>query len=549
CADFGEFPVAGAKGYSDAVAKGLVSQAVMDESLKRLFTARIRLGMFDPPAMVPFSRIPDSELDSEANRALALKAARESMVLLKNNGMLPLSRSVKRIAVVGPLADQVPVLLGNYNNQPSRAVTALDGIKAAFPGAEVTYVPGTNFLRQLDPIPTSVLKTAGGQPGVTGEYFASADLSGPAATTRTYPALDFAGRGPATPDAPAARSARFSGTLTPPEGGTYEIGLVTPNTKLFLDGKLIVDNTINQDTQRGPKTIEMPLERGHAYALRVEQTPSRGTPVRLVWRKITANPQADAVAAAKNADVVIAVVGITSQLEGEEMNVNLPGFKGGDRTSLDLPKDEEDLLKAVKGSGRKLAVVLMNGSALSVNWAAANANAILDAWYPGEEGGTAIGQTLSGANNPAGRLSVTFYRGTDQLPAFDDYSMSNRTYRYFKGKPLYAFGHGLSYTKFTYGGLKLSAGTLQAGSNLGVDVTVKNSGKRAGDEVAELYLSFPQAPGMPVRALRGMKRVTLAPGESRTLHFDLSPRDLSSVTAAGERIVAPGAYRLTVGGG
>jgi beta-glucosidase len=550
CADFGEGPAAASKAYADAVSQGLVPQAVMDESLKRLFSARIRLGMFDPPTLVPWSKLPDSELDSDAHRALARRAARESMVLLKNNGLLPLKPSVKRILVVGPLADQVPVLLGNYNNQPSRAVTALDGIKAAFPKATVTFVPGTNFLRQADAVPAAALKTPDGQPGVRGEYFTSADLSGAPSLTKTYAQLDFAFRGPGTaPDAPGARAARFSGTLTPDESGTYEIGLATPNTRLWLDGKLTIDNNVNQDTQRGPKTVELPLQKGHAYAMRLEQTPSRGTPVRLTWRRVAADPRADAVAAAKKADVVIAVVGITSQLEGEEMNVNLPGFKGGDRTSLDLPKEEEDLLRAVKGTGRKLAVVLMNGSALSVNWAAKNADAILDAWYPGEEGGTAIGQTLSGDNNPAGRLAVTFYTGVDELPPFEDYSMANRTYRYFKGKPLYPFGYGLSYTKFTYGGLKLSSADVAAGSPLGVDVTVKNSGRLAGDEVAQLYLQFPGAPGMPLKALRGFTRVTLNAGESRTLHFDLDPRALSSVTEAGERVVAPGAYRLHVGGG
>jgi beta-glucosidase len=553
CADFGEGPVAATKAYADAVTQGLLPQATMDESLRRLFSARIRLGMFDPPGMNPWSKLPDSEMDSDAHRALALRAARESMVLLKNNGLLPLKASTRRILVVGPLADQVPVLLGNYNNQPSRAVTALDGIKAAFPKAEVTYVPGTNFLRQLEAVPTSALKTPEGQPGVKGEYFAAPDLSGAPLASRTYSQLNFAFRGPDSladaAEAAGARSSRFSGTLTPDQGGSWEVGLGTPNTKLWLDGKLVVDNTVNQDTQRGPKTVVMPLEQGHAYALRIEQTPSRGTPVRLVWRPVAADPMADAVAAAKKADVVIAVVGITSQLEGEEMNVNLPGFKGGDRTSLDLPKEEEDLLKAVKKTGRKVGVVLMNGSALSVNWAAKNADAILDAWYPGEEGGTAIGQTLSGDSNPAGRLAVTFYKSAADLPAFEDYGMANRTYRYFKGKPLYPFGYGLSYTKFAYSGLRLSSVSPRAGDNLGVDVMVKNTGKRAGDEVAQIYLSFPQAPGMPIRALRGVKRITLNAGESRALHFDLSPRDLSSVTAAGERVVAAGAYRLSVGGG
>jgi len=551
CADYGEGPVAAAKAYSDSVSLGLVPQSVMDQSLTRLFTARIRMGMFDPPEASPYANIPDSEMDSPAHRALALRAARESMVLLKNNGLLPLKKSVKRILVVGPLADQVPVLLGNYNGQPSHAVTALEGIRAAFPNSQVNYEPGTNFLRLADAVPAAALKTPTGEPGVKAEYFASSDLSGMPLLTKVYARLDFNIRGSGLAraiEAQGAKSSRFSGTLTPDQSGTYEIGMGTPNTKLWLDDRLIVDNTIGQDTQRGPKTIQMPLQQGHAYVLRIEQTPSIGTPVRLVWRHVIADPGADAVKAAKDADVVIAVVGITSALEGEEMNVNQPGFKGGDRTSLDLPKDEEDLLKAMKATGRKMAVVLMNGSALGVNWAAANADAILDAWYPGEEGGTAIGQTLTGDNNPSGHLPVTFYTGVDQLPAFDDYSMANRTYRYFSGKPLYPFGHGLSFTRFVYSGLKM-APSLKAGDQLGVDVTVKNSGGRPGEAVPQLYLGFPGAAGQPLRALRGVSRVSLKAGESRNIHFDLSPRDVSSVTAAGDRIVAPGVYRITVGEG
>ena len=551
CADFGEGPVGAAQAYADAVTQGLLPQAVMDQSLTRLFSARIRLGMFDPPEASPYAGIPDSEMDSPAHRALALRAARESMVLLKNDGLLPLKKSVKHILVVGPLADQVPVLLGNYNGQPSHAVTALDGIKAAFPGARVTYQPGTNFLRLADAVPASALKTPDGQPGVKAEYFASGDLTGTPLLTKVYARLDFNIRGSGLAraiEAQGAKSSRFTGTLTPDQSGTYEIGMGTPNTKLWLDDRLIVDNAITPNAPPGPKTIEMPLQKGHIYSLRIEQVPSIGTPVRLVWRHVNPDPQADAVKAAKDADVVIAVVGITSALEGEEMKVDLPGFKGGDRTSLDLPKDEEDLLKAMKATGRKMAVVLMNGSALSVNWAAANANAILDAWYPGEEGGTAIGQTLAGDNNPSGHLPVTFYTGIEQLPAFEDYSMANRTYRYFSGKPLYPFGHGLSYTRFAYGGLK-AAPSLKAGDPLGVDVTVKNMGARSGDAVPQLYLGFPGAAGQPLRALRGISRVALKAGESRTIHFDLNARDLSSVTAAGDRVVAPGAYRISVGEG
>jgi beta-glucosidase len=550
CADFGEGPEAGAKAYSDAVAQGLVPQSVMDQSLNRLFQARIRMGMFDPPEASPYFNIADSEMDSPAHRALALKAARETMVLLKNDGLLPLKKP-RHILVVGPLADQVPVMLGNYNGQPSHAVTALDGIKAAFSGSEVTYAPGTNFLRLAVAVPAAALKTPDGQPGVRAEYFASADLSGAALVTKVDEKLDFTFRGSAPNlgvEAPGAKSARFTGTLTPDEDGSWEIGVGGPGIKLWLDDKLVVDNPATTNPFGPPKTTEMMLQKGHAYRLRLEQTPSRGTPLRMVWRHIVGDPLGDAVAAAKKADVVIAVVGITSALEGEEMKVNQPGFKGGDRTSLDLPKEEEDLLKAVKTTGRKMAVVLMNGSALSVNWAAKNANAILDAWYPGEEGGTAIGQTLSGDNNPSGHLPVTFYTGVDHLPAFDDYSMANRTYRYFTGKPLYPFGYGLSYTRFRYSGLKVSPG-VKAGDPLSVDVTVTNTGKRDGDAVAQLYLGFPGAPGMPVRALRGAHRVSLKAGEGRVVHFDLSPRDLSSVTPDGNRVVAAGSYRLSVGEG
>jgi beta-glucosidase len=243
------------------------------------------------------------------------------------------------------------------------------------------------------------------------------------------------------------------------------------------------------------------------------------------------------------------VVGITSQLEGEEMKVDVPGFKGGDRTSLDLPKEEEDLLEALKGTTKPLVVVLLNGSALSVNWASEHADAILDAWYPGEEGGTAIAQTLSGINNPAGRLPVTFYKSVEQLPTFEDYSMNNRTYRYFSGQPLYSFGYGLSYSKFEYSNLKLSTTKLKAGDPLTVDADIKNVSARDGDEVVEVYLSFPKSPPAPIRALRGFTRVRLAAGETGHIQFVLNARDLSMVSEKGDRLVAKGTHRISVGGG
>jgi beta-glucosidase len=290
------------------------------------------------------------------------------------------------------------------------------------------------------------------------------------------------------------------------------------------------------------------LTKGQRYAVKIEYL-AGGRRTKLIWLPIIANPSFGAANAARQADVVVAVVGITSRLEGEEMKVDLPGFKGGDRTSLGLPAEEEALLGALKGSGKPLVVVLMNGSALAVNWANDHANAILEAWYLGEEGGTAIAQTLAGANNPGGRLPVTFYKGVEQLPEFEDYAMKNRTYRYFEGQPLYPFGYGLTYSKFEYSNLKLSSPELDAGNPLTVDVDVKNASQRPGEEVVELYVNFPKLPGAPLRALRGFTRVHLGAGEQRNVKLTLQPRDLSYVNEAGDRMVGAGDYTITAGGG
>jgi beta-glucosidase len=316
--------------------------------------------------------------------------------------------------------------------------------------------------------------------------------------------------------------------------------------RLWLDGKLIVDDAILHDPN--PQLAKVDLTKGHRYAVKIEYL-AGGRTTKLVWLPISADPLMEAASAARGSDVVIAVVGITSKLEGEEMKVDLPGFRGGDRTSLNLPAEEEALLGALRASGRPLVVVLMNGSALAVNWANDHANAILDAWYSGEEGGTAIAQTLAGENNPAGRLPVTFYKGVEQLPDFEDYAMKDRTYRYFTQEPLYPFGYGLSYSAFEYSGLKLSNSELQAGNSLDVDVDVKNTSNRDGDEVVELYITFPKLAGAPLRALRGFTRVHLGAGEQKHVKLSLAPRDLSYVDEAGDRLVGAGDYVITVGGG
>jgi len=540
------------KPYLDAVKQGLLTEAEIDVAVRRLFTARMRLGMFDPAEMVPYANTPDSEIDSAPHRQLALKIARESMTLLKNDGALPLGPSAKKILVVGPLADSVEVLHGNYNGTASHAVTALEGIRKQFSGAQVTYEPGTNFLREMPPVPTSVLTTEDGKPGLKAEYIAG-DISGTPQVTRTDPIVDlqafrlspdpqaFLG-----PEGMKDFSVRWTGFLTPSESGTYQLGLFGSNSRMWLDGKLIVDHPVPFEFIE--KTVSVSLTKGHRYHVKVEFLKG-GFVTKMVWQLSGKDPMVEATSAAQKADVVVAVVGITSRLEGEEMKVDVPGFRGGDRTSLNLPEEESALLGALKGTGKPLVVVLMNGSALAVNWANDHANAILDAWYSGEEGGTAIAETLAGVNNPAGRLPVTFYKGTEQLPDFEDYNMKNRTYRYFTGEPLYPFGYGLSYSTFEYSGLKLSSASLEAGKPLDLEVDVKNTSKRDGDEVVQVYISFPKLAGAPLKALRGFTRVHLKASGQQHVKLTLSPRDLSYVNEAGDRFVSTGDYLITVGGG
>ncbi len=537
--------------YIDAVKQGLLTEAEIDVALKRMLRLRFALGLFDPLDQVKAAQVPDSELDSPAHRELALKLARESMVLLKNDGVLPFAKAPARIAVVGPLADNRRVLLGNYNGWPSRSATALEGIRKQFPKARVVFEPGTTYLRPDLPVPTSALTTRRGAPGLEAEVFEKPDFSGAPVETRTDPQVLVGrafGDGPPSFDAPPApaRPTRWTGFLTPSESGTHRFGVQGFGNRLFLDEKKLVDSTGGFPPP--PSVVDVPLEKGRRYAIRVESIPFRFASTRLVWMPPQPDIESRAVAATRDADVVVAVVGITSDLEGEENGVDQPGFRGGDRTSLDLPRDEQRLLEAVKATGKPLVVVVMSGSAIALNWATQHANAVLQAWYPGEEGGTAIAQTLDGSNNPSGRLPITFYTGLDQLPEFTDYSMARRTYRYFDGQPLFPFGHGLSYSSVAYSDLKVPA-TLEAGEPLQVEAQVANSGAREGDEVVQVYLTFPKLPGAPLRALCGFTRVHLEAGERQTVRFTLNDRDLSHVSLDGMHLVRAGKYGISVGGG
>jgi beta-glucosidase len=516
--------------------------------------------MFDPPDMVPYTKIDEKELDSAEHRAHARKLANESMVLLKNDGLLPLKPGIKSIVVLGPLADQTRPLIGNYAGQPTHIVSILDGLHAEFPTAAITFVPGTQFLRtDGTPVPDSLLTTPDGKPGLKADYNEGMrrgppipGTSTPPITSRTEPNVNLTDKN--LPPEIAGRKTfgvQWSGFLTPTDSGDFILGIRAAGfARLTVDGKQVAMAFGGGGGEISSSVGRVHLGKGRKVALEIAYGSRDGKAhAELIWTKYSSAPSPEAIAAAKEADAVIAVVGITSQLEGEEMPVTEPGFLGGDRTNIDLPQPEEELVEAVAATGKPLAVVLLNGSALAVNWINEHANAVLEAWYPGEEGGAAVAETLSGKNNPAGRLPVTFYTGVDQLPNFEDYGMANRTYRYYNGKPLYPFGYGLSYTTFSYSGLNIPTQAVSAGQPVGADVTVSNSGKVPGDEVVQAYLKFPDVKGAPQIALRGFQRIHLEPGTSQKVHFDLKPRDLGIVTEDGHPIIAQGDYTISIGGG
>ena len=545
------------KVYIDAVQQGYLPESTLDMALIRLFTARMKLGMFDPPEMVPYAKIDEKELDSAEHRELARKLAGESMVLLKNDGILPLKSGIKKIAVVGPLADQTTVLLGNYAGTPTHSVSVLDGLKAEFPNATITYVPGTQFLRNDgNPVPDAMLTTPDGKPGLKAEYSEfvgrpSAQANAPAIATRTEPNVNLTDSNlPTEMAGKKSIGVHWTGFITAPDTGDYLVGTRGSGFgRLSIDDKQVA--TLGRGEGVNAAVGRTHLVKGQKAALSLNYGIMAGAKpqAQLIWAKVNDAPSPEAIAAAKNADVVIAVVGITSRLEGEEMPVTVPGFLGGDRISIDLPQPEEELVEAVAATGKPLAVVLLNGSALAVNWISEHANAVLEAWYPGEEGGAAVAEALSGKNNPAGRLPVTFYKDVSQLPHFEDYEMTNRTYRYFKGKPLYPFGYGLSYTTFKYSDLSIPTQAVAAGQPVAADVTVTNSGKVAGDEAVQVYLKFPQVKGAPQIALRGFQRIHLEPGASQKVHFELKDRGLGMVTEGGNPIIAEGDYTISIGGG
>jgi len=539
-----------------AVKDGLITEKEIDVSVRNLMKARFRLGMFDPPEMVKYAQIPYSKNDSPENHALSLEASRRSIVLIKNVGnTLPLSKNLKAIAVIGPNADDRDVMLGNYNGEPSVWTTPLEGVKKIVsPSTRVLYSQGLWPAGNIFETVSASALSSGETPGLRGEYFNNRDFSGEPRLVRTDAKVDFNWGSLAPGDGINVDgfAVRWTGKITAPDTGTYTIGgRGNGPLKIWLDGKLVVEELTNRRTRNALKEIE--LEAGRSYYIKIEyqEQSNTGAQMRLVWRTPSSQTglRTDAIEKARQADAVIMVMGISPRVEGEEMDVNLEGFRGGDRTDISLPKPQQQLIKDIHALGKPVVLVTMAGSALALNWENDTLPAIIHAWYPGQFGGTAIAETIFGDYNPAGRLPVTFYKSVNQLPPFDDYKMEGRTYRYFRGEPLFPFGYGLSYSQFKYSQLKLPA-SVRAGEDARVRVSVPNTGKFAGDEVVQVYLSQKASiASVPIRSLVGVQRVNLRPGETRKLAFTINARQMSGVLDSGTRVLEPGSFAISVGGG
>jgi len=521
------------KALPDALKRGLLAEHDIDTALRRVLRLRFLLGQFDPPELVPYRSIPPSEIDSPAHDALALEAARQSLVLLKNDGLLPLDiKNLHTVAILGPAGFEDSTIIGNYAGAPARPVTLADGLKTRLEaaGVRVLAMPAVPLVKGFrvtgNPLPDGVLFTDATRrrPGLKAEIFSNQpqnprkpNLVGKLVATETHRKIDFLWNDaePAGNIPLANASIRWTGVLAPKTSGEYTLGvLVSGAIRLYIDDRRVIDFW-RRDAER-PLSTTLTLEAGKTYNLRIEyvQLAKRGR-VQLGWLAPDDDSRMErALAAAREADHIILTLGNTPDLEGEAMTVDADGFSGGDRVSIHLPETQRLLLEKIAALKKPVVLILTGGSAISFD--DTQVDAALLAWYYGQRGADAVADTLLGACNPAGRLPVTFYKDETQLPPFDDYSMANRTYRYFTGTPLYAFGYGLSYTTFAY--TNFTATPAPGGAVIDTTVTIQNTGSRDGDEVVQIYATALDAPvPMPLRQLVGFQRVPIKAGETKTI--------------------------------
>jgi beta-glucosidase len=544
------------KSLVQAVKDGKISEKQIDISLKRLFTIRFRLGMFDPQSMVKYAQTPESVLESPEHKAHSLKMAQQSIVLLRNeNNVLPLSKKIKKIVVLGPNADNRISVLGNYNGNPSEVITVVQGIKNKLGNdVEVAFERAVNFTNDTLLAYTNMDNQYSwqGNPGFMAEYYSNKELKGQPEITRSEIKLDHfwqEGEAVAGPIRANNFSARYTTQYKADRDGDITFELEADDGYRFIvNGK----EQLNAWTRNrwGARTYKLLTKKDSVYKLVIEYWQGEGKGnVRLRAGNYERTDIDALVNRIKDADAIVFAGGISPQLEGEEMRVDYPGFNGGDRTSIMLPSIQTTLMKALQATGKPVVFVMMTGSAIALPWESENIPAIINAWYGGQSAGTAIANVLFGDYNPAGRLPVTFYKSDSDLPDFNDYSMENRTYRYFKGEPLYGFGYGLSYTSFRYDQLKLSASSL-SGKPLPVSVRVTNTGKKDGEEVVQLYITYEgQTVKTPLKALKGFKRIALKAGESKIVQFQLTPQNLSIADEKGMYKPVKGKVSVSVGGG
>lgn len=538
-----------------AVNEGRIQEQEIDKAVKRLFTIRFKLGMFDEDDKVKYARIPLSVVDSKTHQALALKMARESIVLLKNEQqVLPLRKSLHKIAVVGPNAATDLGLLGNYHGYPSQIVTILDAIKAKVsPQTTVCYEKMVDHvvIDDFKPMDVSDQCSYKGQSGFYAEYFNNAAFEGvPQIRQEDKIDLHYRGEIKVINDVSSlAFSVRYTTKFVPSLSGKYTLNLDTDKRFILsVNDQVCVDAKVGKAKSGRKYTCR--FESGKEYEIKIEAVlKGRHGDLSFEIGKTELPSCAELAGHVKDADVIIFVGGISPALEGEQNGVQCPGFEDGDRTTIALPEVQTALMRELKETGKPVVFVMMTGSAIAVNWENDHIPAIINAWYGGQAGGIAVADVLFGDYNPSGRLPVTFYKKDSDLPSFTDYSMEGRTYRYFKGQPLYPFGFGLSYTSFSYKKLEVQD-TVSTKDSILAKVDVTNNGPLSGEEVVQLYLThLDKEPYLPLRSLKGFARVALQPGETKTVNFVLFPRDLATFNDFSECTVRPGKVKLCVGGG